>query len=57
MDKLLRSGDNFNVFFNYNFPQWGFVCDFQCSSVDLLLSDDGGAWFTEFTFNVFDPSS
>ena len=31
----------FNFFCYYNFPQWGFVCGFQCSGVGLLFSDEG----------------
>ena len=53
--RLLFSDGNFQVFFKYNLLQWYFVCDFQCPTVGLLLSDKSGTWFPEFPFNVFYP--
>ena len=57
MVNILLSGGFFHIFCHFNLLQWGFVYDFQCSDVGLLLSDKGSTCFSEYTLGVFDPSS
>ena len=56
MGNILWYGVTFIILCNYNLLQQDFVCGFQCTVIGLLLSDKGGTWFIEFTFDVFDPS-
>ena len=34
----------------------GFFCNLLCAAVGLFLSDNGGTWFPEINFDVFDYS-